>query len=454
MTTYVLVLASNRKPLMPCHPARARELLKKGKAAVFRTFPFTIVLKERDNGVTQPITLGIDPGSKTTGLALTVEGAKATRCVLGINLHHRGKVISQSLTDRRNYRRSRRQRKTRYRQPRFLNRTKPKGWLAPSVLHRVLTTETWVKRLIRWAPVTLHAIEYVSFDTQKLDNPDIAGKEYQQGTLFGYEVKEYLLYRYKHTCQYCSGISKDTVLQIEHIVPRSLGGSNRVSNLTIACRVCNYSKGGRTPQGWLSTLLSSNRPLDIARVKHIPRVLKGVKPSLRDAAAMNSIRNALIWRLAQTKIPYIKVPSFETKYHRRMANLRKDHWIDAAVLIKPVILPKGLWCYNAKATVKTSRRMIRPNRYGFPSTTKPKGPSSVFGFKSGDMVRAYGHIGKLVVRFSTNFDISLDGKRISVNHRNCKLIQRKDGYVYSFGTEIKLLLRSDVGKDYIKTKRI
>ena len=173
----VFVLNKNRQPLDPCKPARARILLSTGKAKVYRRYPFTIILTEEiKDPVTHEHQLKIDPGAKTSGLAI-VQG---TRLIWGAELSHRGFQIRVALSSRRQLRRSRRNRKTRYRKPRFLNRTRPKGWLAPSLTSRVQNILTWVKKLIRFCPITGISQELVRFDTQKLQNPEISGIEYQQ----------------------------------------------------------------------------------------------------------------------------------------------------------------------------------------------------------------------------------------------------------------------------------
>jgi len=225
----VLVLDKKLQPLMPCHPARARALLRKGKAAVYRQQPFTIMLKEREGGETQPLDLKLNPGSKVTAMALVGLFQRGAAVVWAGELQHRGAAIRASLDQRRALRRGRRSRHTRYRAPRFLNRTKPQGWLAPSLHHRVATTLAWVKRLLRWTPVSELAMELVRFDTHALHNPEVQGVEYQQGTLFGYEVREYLLEKWHRRCAYCG--ETDLPLEMEHIQPRSRGGSDRVANL-------------------------------------------------------------------------------------------------------------------------------------------------------------------------------------------------------------------------------
>lgn len=239
----VLVVDAERKPLMPCHPARARQLLREGRAAVLRRYPFTIILKGRTGGETQPIEVKIDPGSRATGIALVAEFKQGKTAVWGVELQHRGQQIKNALDSRRSLRRSRRSRKTRYRAPRFDNRKRPEDWLPPSLMSRVHNIQTWAGRLTKYVPISSIVVETARFDTQKLQNPEISGVEYQQGTLFGYEVREYLLEKWGRRCAYCG--KTDVPLEIEHILPRIKGGTDRVSNLTLACHSCNQKKGMR-----------------------------------------------------------------------------------------------------------------------------------------------------------------------------------------------------------------
>ena len=211
MQNSVFVLDTNKKPLNPVHPGQARRLLKEGKAAVFRRYPFTIILKEEVTKSSKNITLKLDPGSKFTGIALV----QNNQVIWGAELQHRGQQIKDSLTSRRQLRRGRRGRKTRYRQARFLNRKRPEGWLPPSLQHRVDTTLTWVKRLIRYCPINSISVELVKFDLQKQENPEISGVEYQHGTLYGWEVREYLLAKFNRTCQYCGNCSPQQKSLIE-----------------------------------------------------------------------------------------------------------------------------------------------------------------------------------------------------------------------------------------------
>jgi hypothetical protein len=191
--SHVFVVDTNEQPLNPVHPARARILLDKGLAAVFKRYPFTIILKTARGTIVQSdYRIKIDPGSQTTGIAIVSD--QSGEIVFAAEIAHRGEKIKASLDDRRALRRSRRHRKTRYRKPRFRNRrNKKKEWLPPSLQRRISNVLTWVNRLRRLCPLTAISLELVKFDTHLLDNPDIAGVDYQQGELQGYEVREYLL---------------------------------------------------------------------------------------------------------------------------------------------------------------------------------------------------------------------------------------------------------------------
>jgi hypothetical protein len=168
---------------------------------VHKRFTFAIRLKDRlaQDSAYQPLRLKLDPGSKATGLAITrdVEDASRNETVVFLaEIKHRGQQIKNALESRRSMRRTRRSRNTRYRAPRFNNRARPKGWLAPSLQHRVDTTVSQVRRLSKLSPISAISQELVRFDLQLMQNPEISGVEYQQGELQGYEVREYLLNKF------------------------------------------------------------------------------------------------------------------------------------------------------------------------------------------------------------------------------------------------------------------
>ncbi len=226
----VFVLSNTKKPLMPTRPARARKLLTAGRAAVYRLHPFTIILYDRADGDVQDVEVKVDPGSKTTGIALVGHFEQQGAVVLwAANVNHRGQAMKNNLESRRSLRRGRRGRKTRYRQARFLNRTRKPKWLPPSVESRVGNTESVIHKLAIRCPITSASVEIVKFDTQQMVNPEISGTEYRQGELAGYEVREYLLEKWHRTCAYC-GV-QNVPLQVEHVIPKAKGGSDRVSTV-------------------------------------------------------------------------------------------------------------------------------------------------------------------------------------------------------------------------------
>jgi 5-methylcytosine-specific restriction endonuclease McrA len=403
---------------MPCHPARARQLLNQSKAAVYRHRPFTIILKERKGGNTQTIALKIDPGSRTTGIALIADCKRGKRLIWAADLHHKGHVVIARMKVRRTLRGGRRHRKCRYRPPRFRNRRRPDGWLTPSMRSRIGNVKTWVERLRRWTPIASISLELVKFDTQKMVNPEISGIEYQQGELQGYEVREYLLEKFERKCAYCG--KENVPLEIEHIVPQSRGGSNRVSNLALSCRPCNQTKGNKTA----------------AEFGHLEVQAKAQQP-LRDVAAVNSMRWALFGPLKVAGLPIECGTGGRTKYNRVQQGYPKAHWIDAVcvgrsgerVYITPNHAPLVI-----RAIGRGSRQMCGTDKYGFPIRHRAR-QKRVFGFQTGDLVRAVvpqgkyagTHVGRVTIRRRPSF--RLNG--FDVHPRYLALLQRADGYEYT-----------------------
>lgn len=413
---------------MPCHPARARALLREGKAAVYRQFPFTIIVKDRDDGNLQPIELKVDPGSKTSGIALVGQFKRGKKAIFGANLSHRGHTIKSALDSRRSLRRSRRGRKTRYRKPRFLNRTKPRGWLPPSLMSRVGNVKNFARKLCCFSPVSGIAVETVRFDTQIMQNPEISGFEYQQGKLLGYEVRVYLLEKWGRTCAYCD--AQNTPLEVEHIVPRSRGGTNRISNLTLSCRPCNERKGSRSIDLFL---------------KHDPerrkKISGQIKAPLIDTASVNSTRYAIGEALKNFKRPVSFWSGGRTKFNRCSQNYSKDHWIDAVCVGESgsaVLIAKNHKPLLIQAEGRGSRQKCLSDQYGFPRTA-PKKVKRVFGFQTGDLVIANVlkgkkmgfYCGRVAVRTTGNFNIKTKEKTVQgISYRYCTLVQRNDGYSY------------------------
>ncbi|MEH2241058.1 RNA-guided endonuclease IscB [Nostoc sp.] len=447
----VFLIDSEKRPLYPIHSAQARQLLRNKKAAIFRQFPFTLILKEsrpdsrnflllsetlreqfgvgqgRSASPVSPLRLKLDPGAKTTGIALVND--TTGEVVFAAELKHRGFVIRDALTSRRQLRRARINRKTRYRQPRFNNITRPDGWLAPSLQSRIENIKTLVEKLRRFAPIQAISQELVRFDMQLMRNPDIEGKEYQQGTLAGYETREYLLEKWGRQCAYC-GI-KDVPLQIEHIRPRARGGSNSITNLTLSCKKCNIKKGTKDIKDFLKK--------DSSRLE---KILKQAKKPLVDAAAVNITRFALLEVLKSSGLTVETGSGGLTKFNRSQQNLEKTHWLDAACVGKstPILNIRGVKPLLITPNGHGSRQSCRTDKFGFPSRNVPRF-KFVKGFQTGDIVKAVvtsgkkigEYVGRIAVRTTGSFNISTaKGLVQGISYKLCKAIHKKDGYSYGY----------------------
>lgn len=326
----VYVINQRKDPLMPTTPRKARVLLKQGKAKVVKREPFTIQLNYATGETKQNITLGVDAGSDTIGLSATTEEKE----LYSGEVKLRNDIVDL-LSTRRQNRRTRRNR-LRYRKPRFLNRVKSKnkGWLAPSIEHKINTHIRVVNDLHRILPVSKIIVEVASFDMQKIKNPDIQGEQYQQGTQLGFwNVREYVLFRDNHTCQHCKGKSKDKILNIHHIESRKKGGDSP-NNLIILCETCHnkYHKG----------------LIDL-------KVKRGVK--LNHSTFMGIMRweffNKLKELYSNVKLTY----GYITKNTRISNNLPKEHRIDAKCITgNPNAKPLSVYYFQKK--VRCHNRQI------------------------------------------------------------------------------------------------
>jgi hypothetical protein len=423
MPNYTFVIDTNKRQLDPIHPAHARKLLSNGEAAVFRRYPFTLILKRSVDTHIEPIKVKIDPGSKVTGIALL----KGDKLIFAAELTHRGQTIKASLDSRRAIRRGRRARHTRYRQARFLNRTRPGCWLAPSLQHRVDTTLTIVNKFIKFAPVDSLTMELVRFDLQQLENPEISSIEYQQGELLGYEVREYLLNKWDRKCTYCQ--VENVPLQVEHIQPKAKGGTNRISNLCLACEKCNQKKGTQDLKDFLS-----------GKPDLLKQIQSQAKRPLKDAAAVNSTRWALFNALKLTGLPVETGSGGLTKYNRTRLELPKTHYFDAACVGK---IDKLIVLTTQPLLIKSNghgtRQMCRTDKFGFPSRHVPR-DKFVKGFQTGDIVKAIvtsgkkigEYVGRVAVRTSGSFNISAKELVQGVGSKYCQILHRKDGYSYQY----------------------
>lgn len=306
----VYVLNIDKKPLMPCTEAKARKLLKQNRAKIVKRNPFTIQLLFECEDKTQPVNLGIDAGSKHIGVSATTE----KKVLYEADVILRNDIVNL-LSSRREQRRTRRNRKTRYRKARFLNRvrSKHKGWLAPSIENKIGTHFRVVADVYKILPVTKLIVETAAFDTQLLRAKELGlplpkGMNYQQGEqLYSWNVREYVLFRDNHTCRCCKGKSKDKILNTHHIESRKTGG-DAPNNLVTLCETCHnkYHKG-------LIEL-----PKDITR---------GNK--YNDAAFMGIMRWTFYNRLKEMYDNVHMTFGYITKNTRIENNLPKEHYIDA-----------------------------------------------------------------------------------------------------------------------------
>lgn len=423
----VFVVDKRKKPLMPCSEKRARLLLARDRARVIKMYPFTIRIVDRtlQESAVQSVAIKLDPGSKTTGIAILRENGEKNVVLFLAELKHRGQQIRDALEARASMRRNRRN-ALRYRPARFLNRIKPKGWLAPSLTHRMQTTLAWVQRFCKLVPASRLAMELVRFDTQLLENPEIFGIGYQQGTLAGYELREFLLNKWGRQCAYCD--AKNIPLQIEHIVSRAHGGSSRESNLTLACQKCNHAKGAHAIEKFLH-----KKPEVLAKI------LSRVKRPLKDAAAVNVTRWALYNALKCHALPLITGSGGKTKWNRTCLGVPKMHALDAACVGETKTLFNWtIPVFHIQAVGRGAYRRTRLDKYGSRRGLLMR-QKSVKGFKTGDIVKAIvekgknigTYVGKVAVRITGSFAIqTLKGKVDGVNAKYCKLLQKGDGYAY------------------------
>lgn len=418
----VFVLDKHNKPLAPCHPAKARKLLKERKATIVKKYPFTIKLRYDVEPIEETGTyrIKIDYGSRYTGLAIL----KNDKEVIFLGQLNHKTMIKKSMDDRRSHRRFRRN-KLRYRKPRFLNRSAStrKGRIPPTLQSRVDNIYSIVKKFMKICPLTHISYENVKFDTQKIRNFEISGKEYQQRTLLNYEIKEFLLEKFDRTCIYCG--AKNIPLEIEHIIPKSRGGTNRIDNLTIACHSCNQKKGNKTAEEF-----------------GYPNIQKQVKRSLMDAAILNATRWRVYEKLISTGLDVECGSGALTKMNRIKLGLNKDHCLDACCIGNSTpneLMFKTENILQITASGRGNRQLLNLDKYGFPRGQISR-QKLYFGFQSGDMVKATvpkgkykgAWIGSVSCRKNGSFNINLVKGRIQgINYKYCQIIQKFDGFKYN-----------------------
>ena len=404
----VYVVNKNGQPLMPTeNHAKVRILLKSGKAKVINRCPFTIQLTYENTNYTQKVTLGIDSGSKHIGISATTKD----KVLFEADIELRNDIVNL-LSTRRELRRSRRNRKTRYRKPRFENRRRKDGWLAPSVQQKADSHLTIVAKVHKILPVSNIVVECASFDIQKIKNPSVGGTDYQQGEQLGFwNVREYVLFRDGHTCQCCKGKSKDKILNVHHIESRKTGG-DAPNNLITLCETCHtgYHKG---------------------TVKLPGTIHRGM--SFKDAAFMGIMRWALYEKL-KTLYPNVTLTyGYITKNTRIKNSLPKEHYIDARCISgNPKAVGTGEVFYYKK--IRCHNRQIHKNtvlKGGY--RKRNQAPYEVKGFRLFDKVLWKGRECFVFGRRSTGrMDLRLlDGTHInaSVGFKNLKLISMRSNYL-------------------------
>ena len=404
----VYVLSKTGQPLMPTeNHAKVRILLKQGKAKVVNRCPFTIQLLYSSTNYTQKVTLGVDSGSKHIGLSATTKD----KGLFESDVELRNDIVDL-LSTRRELRRSRRNRKLRHRKPRFNNRRRNDGWLAPSVKQKVDSHITMIAKVHKILPISNIVVEVASFDIQKIKDPTISGMDYQQGEQLGFwNVREYVLFRDGHKCQCCKGKSKDKILNVHHIESRKTGG-DAPNNLITLCETCHtgYHKG---------------------TVKLPKTIHRGM--SFKDATFMGIMRWALFEKLkaiySDVKLTY----GYITKNTRIKNGLPKDHYIDARCISgNPNAVSNGNVYYYKK--VRCHNRQIHKTSFikgGY--RKRNQAPYEVKGFRLYDQVLWKGQKCFIFGRRATGrMDLRLlDGTHVnaSVGYKNLKLLKMRSSYL-------------------------
>jgi hypothetical protein len=392
---YIFVIDKNNKPLMPTNPRKARMLLKKKQSIIVKLEPFTIKLIKDSTRYIQDITLGIDAGTKHIG----VSAANKKSVLFEAEVELRADIKSLIETKREN-RRFRRYRKTRYRECRFLNRKRKDKWLTPSVEHKVSSHLKIVDLISKILPIKKIIVETAQFDIQKIKNPDIKGEEYQKGNQLNFfNIREYVLFRDNHTCQLCK--KKNKILNIHHIESRKTG-SNSPDNLITLCEECHK------------------------KIHQQKTNLFNKKPSFKDASQITTTR-WFIYNALKEKYPNVHLTyGYITKNTRIKNNLEKSHRVDARCITNVILEPPEHYCI----------RQIRVNNRQLHKNTILKGgirknniaPRLVLGFQLFDKVLYNNEVCFIHGRRSTGYFkiATIVGKTIhnSVKYSNLKLLEK------------------------------
>ena len=419
----VFVLNRSKKPLDMITNAEARILLRKKLAVIHKVYPFTIRLRDNSCGSKdRAYTVKIDPGSRHTGIAITDD---KNAVVMLAEIEHRGHLIKKDLVSRKAVRYSRRQRKTRYRPARLLNRTKPEGWLAPSVKSRADNVINFIKKYKKFINIDKVMIENVSFDTAQMSsNTNLIGTAYQQGPLYQKELRSFIFSRSNGKCVYCG--AKAT--EIDHTIARANGGTDSTYNLVAACRACNKKKSNSSLKEFGKLM---NKDYSHLEPKKLPK----------DAAIVQSAREYTIRKIKDIIPNTISYAAWMTKYNRDQLGLPKEHYYDALSvgnIQNYKFLTNKVLVISAKG--RGSRQMCRVDKYGFPRASA-KASKVVRGFQTGDIVKAVvtkgskqgEYLGRVAVKSDGYFNIQTKAKTIQcIGYKYCHLIQRGDGYSYNY----------------------
>ena len=387
----VYVLNKRGRPLMPCSPRKARVLLKQAKARVVKRTPFTIKLNIATGEVVQPLTLGVDSGYNSLGLSAVSQDKELYRAEVRL----REDMVKLN-SERREYRRARRHRKTWYRKPRFLNRKKPEGWLAPSIQHKLDSHIKLINKVKEILPISKISIEVAAFDIQKIKNPEIEGEGYQTGKQAGFwNVREYVLYRDNHQCQHCKGKSKSSVLEVHHLKSRQTGG-DRPENLITLCSICH----DKISKGQLE-------------LKATPS--KGFKAE----TFMSTVRWKLIDELRDSGNMVTHTYGYLTKRRRIELGIPKSHSSDAFVIAGGTTQKRTMWEDFIKEVRKSNRKLFKGDRSHIRNTAE----RFIYGFQRFDKALYNGVECFIFGRRKTGyFDLrKLDGTKIDSSAKHTKL---------------------------------
>ena len=385
------VFVKNQKgnPLMPTTPRGARVLLCAGKAVVVKRTPFTIQLTAATGETKQPVVLGVDSGFTHVGLSAVSDRAE----LYAAEVLLRTDMVKLN-AERAMYRRNRRSRKTWYRQPRFLNRSKPKGWLAPSIQHKLDSHKKLIDKVKGLLPITKVVIEVAAFDIQKIKNPEIFGEGYQNGEQSGFwNVREYVFHRDSHKCQAPKCNHKDKILNVHHVVSRQTGG-DRPHNLITLCETCHKSH--------------HKKALDL-------------KINAGNGFKAETFMSMVRWRLTQDTGSQHTF-GYITKTNRIAARLEKSHINDA------FIIAGGGQNRTTALTIKQVRKCNRKLYKGSRSHIRNTAPREILGYRRFDKVK-WGRVEAFIFgrRSTGNFDIrDGNGKSLhkSINAKHIRLLER------------------------------